>query len=521
MEEVILRNTQLEIINEVAKAFNINLPVEEIICILVDKLKSVIKFDYFSLLIQVDGVYKLYTKDFNSSKCHILDNQLDEITSYIFQFQTSLYLPEDLNLLPNDKAEVHYSGSALFIPLIVKNRVIGVLGVNGSYKLAYSRQDILFMEQLGELLSVGINNIMLYSEVFHREREYEETFRAITDALVVIDTDFEIIRSNETAKKLLKLEFPLNKRKKCYEIIHHREKSCTECPLASGSYHTRRDYHLPEEDSKEVYDIYAYPIISHKSRVKGVVGYFKNVTQQKVIEAQLVQSEKLAAIGKLAAGVAHELNSPLTAILGNAQLLLREFPEKNENLELLADIKECGIRCKNIIRNLLTFARQQPMSLGPIAVNDVLTRAVSLVTHQITQEQIELTCSQESSLPNIVGNCQQLEQVIINLLVNAKDAFEDCWDGKAKKKKIIIKNGCSTKEGRNYIFISVEDNGCGMDEETLANIFTPFFTKKAVGKGTGLGLAVSLGIIQNHGGSIECISKGEGKGSKFTVWLPV
>ncbi|MDA8211686.1 MAG: ATP-binding protein, partial [Clostridia bacterium] len=262
--------------------------------------------------------------------------------------------------------------------------------------------------------------------------------------------------------------------------------------------------------------VYGYPVFKRNGRLKGVVEYFKDVTQQTAIESQLVQSEKLAAIGKLAAGVAHELNSPLTAILGNAQLLLREFSPDDEHVVLMEDIRQCGVRCKNIIQNLLSFARQQQLEGESVSVNEVLNRAVRLVSNTIRQEQIELICRQDPELPEIMGSIQQLEQVVINLLINAKDALEK----RDENKVISVTSGRWINNGEDYLFISVVDNGCGMEEEQLADVFTPFYTTKAVGKGTGLGLAVSMGIVQNHGGTIECESS-PGVGSKFTVLLPV
>lgn len=516
IDEVTLRNKQLEIINQVAKSFNVDLPIEQIINSLLVELTGVIPINDFSLSMLVDGECKCVignpgAERFKSNSC-----SPNGICRYIIQNKRSLILPDEAENLGLTVSNEDCPGSAVLIPLSVKKQVIGILKIKSKLKGAYSRQDVAFLEQLAEHLSVGLNNVKLFSEVLQREREWEDTFRAITDAIVIINTEHKIIRSNETAKKIFQLGAKETRGKKCYEIIHQRTEPCDTCPMLAGISDMKRTYQFIEGLNKEIYDVYGYPVFKRNGRLKGVVEYFKDVTQQTAIESQLVQSEKLAAIGKLAAGVAHELNSPLTAILGNAQLLLREFSPDDEHVVLMEDIRQCGVRCKNIIQNLLSFARQQQLEGESVSVNEVLNRAVRLVSNTIRQEQIELICRQDTELPEIMGSIQQLEQVVINLLINAKDALEK----RDENKVISVTSGRWINNGEDYLFISVVDNGCGMEEEQLADVFTPFYTTKAVGKGTGLGLAVSMGIVQNHGGTIECESS-PGVGSKFTVLLPV
>lgn len=516
IEEVTLRNRQLEIINRVAKSFNVDLPIERIINCMVEKLKTVISVDDFSLSILVDGECKNVVGDQKACSCKTTDCQPNSICRYIIKNRRSLVLPDEakkLGLIVNGEV---CTGSAVFVPLMVKSRVLGIFTVKSRLKGAYTPSDVAFLMQLADHLAVGINNIKLFSEVLHREREWEDTFRAVTDAIVIVNTDRKIIRANETARKVFQLDDNELSEKNCYEVIHKRTAPCDTCPMQAGTTSMKRTYQFIEGADKDVYDVYGYPMFGRNGRLNGVFESFKNVTQQIAIESQLVQSEKLAAIGKLAAGVAHELNSPLTAILGNAQLLMREFAPVNENHVLIEDIKQCGVRCKNIILNLLSFARQQQLEGESVSINEVVDRAVRLVGHQIRQEQVALDCRQEPELPEVTGSSQQLEQVLINLLVNAKDALECLAEGK----KVTVTSGRCIRSGEEHLFIAVEDNGCGMVPEQLLQIFTPFYTTKDVGKGSGLGLAVSLGIVQNHGGTIECESK-PGAGSKFTVLLPV
>lgn len=234
------------------------------------------------------------------------------------------------------------------------------------------------------------------------------------------------------------------------------------------------------------------------------------------MQAQLIQSARLAAIGEMAAGVAHELNSPLTVIIGNAQVLQRELGGAQPLSPLLKDIVTCGLRCKKIIQNLLTFARQEPPVVTPTNLNEVVERVLSLVKYQINRNGITIYTELAADIPNLSASEHQLDQVLINLLLNARDALE----GAAGEKIIRISTGVkSADDGRRFVFAAVEDNGQGITPENLSRVFDPFFTTKEASRGTGLGLSVSLGIAQNHGGTIE-VKSSPGAGSTFTLVLP-
>lgn len=244
---------------------------------------------------------------------------------------------------------------------------------------------------------------------------------------------------------------------------------------------------------------------------------YKEVKEKLAIEAQVRQSAKLAAVGQMAAGVAHELNNPLTAILGNAQLMLREIDDPHsKQYKLATDIIQSSIRCKKIIDGLLTFSRQEKQPFGLVDINQALDRVLNLVGHQIDINQIKLVVTKNQDESFVLGNSQQLEQVLINLILNAKDAL-------AENPKPIISITVETKDhvqlGKT-LQISVVDNGQGIKKSDLTSIFNPFFTTKGPGHGTGLGLSVSLGIAEAHEGTIEVESQ-QGQGSKFTLIIPM
>lgn len=241
---------------------------------------------------------------------------------------------------------------------------------------------------------------------------------------------------------------------------------------------------------------------------------FKDVSEKVNIEAQLIQSAKMAALGEMAAGIAHELNSPLTAILGNVQLLMRDMKNGRPG-KMLEDIYQCGLRSKKIIQNLLTFSRQEEYQLETIYLASLIEDALGLVGYQLSVSGISVQKEMDLSLPPVRGSRNQIEQVLINLLINARDAVQ----GKSNP-EVIIGTCPFSLEERQFVCIFVRDNGVGIEKEQISQIFNPFFTTKEQMKGTGLGLSVSLGIAESHGGKILVDSR-INEYSQFSFLLPI
>jgi two-component system NtrC family sensor kinase len=224
----------------------------------------------------------------------------------------------------------------------------------------------------------------------------------------------------------------------------------------------------------------------------------------------LIQSEKLAAVGQLAAGVAHEINNPLAAIIANAQILLRETsPDDKDIRESLELIELAGSRASQVVKNLLGFARKEDYDFVRLDINETIQNAISLVQHEINSRQLKINLNLKDDLPPAVASKDHIQGVWINLLMNAIDAI-DLSPG-----QITISTDYQNKEFK----IVIEDNGKGIPPDKLARIFEPFYKTKSAGKGTGLGLSVCNRIIKKHSGEISAESV-LGQGSKFVVTLP-
>ncbi len=227
----------------------------------------------------------------------------------------------------------------------------------------------------------------------------------------------------------------------------------------------------------------------------------------------LVQAHKLQAVGTLTAGVAHELNNPLNNIILTAAMLSDGYDKlpKSERLDMVNDIMQESDRAQKIVRNLLDFARESGKESEQHEIQDIIEDTLRLASNQIRLASVKVKGELASNLPPIFGDRQQLEQVFLNIVLNALDAMPDGG---------TLSISCDNVHGQDFVSVEFADDGPGIPEEKISDIFTPFYTTKPGAKGTGLGLHVSVGIIKQHGGDIKVESQ-VGKGATFTILLPV
>jgi len=231
-------------------------------------------------------------------------------------------------------------------------------------------------------------------------------------------------------------------------------------------------------------------------------------------QEQLFHAEKLASLGRMAAGVAHEINSPLTGIVTFAHLMLKRIPpEKKMDREDLEVIIEQAERCSRIIKGLLGFSRAIPSEKTEIDINATIRQTIDIIRNQAKFHNVKIHLDLDPELPRVRGDASQLQQVYMNLLINAADAMND-------RGEVHIATREVSDNGKSFVEIEFTDTGPGIPEEYLGKLFEPFFTTKPVGKGTGLGLAVSHGIIKKHGGYIR-VKSSPGKGTSFYLRIPV
>src|SRR4030095_1936947 len=253
------------------------------------------------------------------------------------------------------------------------------------------------------------------------------------------------------------------------------------------------------------------PMRDEQNLVNSVVVVMTDITDAALMQAKLAHAERMATLGRLVSGVAHEVNNPLAAILGFTDLLLENPQEPDNAREDLQIILQETQRTKDIVQDLLSFARQRPVKRELAHINAVLRQTTKLRSYDFASHGVEVTEEYDENLPAVMGDAQQLQQVFLNLLNNAYDATEES----GRRGKIQLKTWCAGEA----VEVTIRDNGTGIAD--VERIFDPFYTTKQTGKGTGLGLSICYGIVRAHGGEIQCWNNTDGEGSTFSIRVPV
>lgn len=342
---------------------------------------------------------------------------------------------------------------------------------------------------------------------------WESTFDAIKNPVMIVSSDYKILRANKAAAIASQIDVKQVINTTCYEVLAGRKIPCRGCPLGVTLRDKKPNTQKldPFSKSGSQYEVNAYPLFDSKGE-RQVVLYYRDITEEKKLSDRLLHSEKMAAIGLLAGGVAHEINNPLGGILAFAQLAMRDLPEDHKTQSDLKEIEEAALRCKRIVQDLLDFSRQNREEvMGPVQLNDVLQKIIPLLKVQTRTSRIEMQCDLANNLPFIKGNFHKLQQVFLNLATNGYQAM-------GRGGELTIKTYYK-KEG-DRVGAEVSDSGPGIKPEDLSKIFDPYFTTKFQGEGTGLGLSITYGIVQEHHGEIDVRSE-IGKGTTFVLSFPV
>lgn len=387
------------------------------------------------------------------------------------------------------------------------------------------RERTLDLEKQKDLLVRKNQELMTLTEKLRESKtRLQALFKTITDTVTVIDKDFNILMSNQKA---------IGNRGKCYKKVFGQEHSCEDC-LVRRVLEEKTSVTLEKVIGGAYYLLHAYPIFNSSGEVTGALEISRIITKEKNMERQLLQADKLASLGQLVSGIAHEINNPNTFIRGNLYIIQEAmndiFPfldqayKSNPDLKiarlnydifrqnvpvLIDDMAQGANRIKGIVDGLRKFAKRDEGLLNEnVDLNAITESCLRLVDNQV-RRTADVKVDLEPNVPTITGNTQKLQQVIVNILINASQAIEK------SKGTIIVTSEFNDGE----VILRVRDDGKGMDEKTLKQMFDPFFTTKRHQGGTGLGLSIAYGIIKEHKGKIDVESK-VGAGTSFCICLP-
>ncbi len=411
--------------------------------------------------------------------------------------------------------------SILQVPLMLGKQVIGVLAVdNRTVDRPFSENDQSLLAALADYAAIAIENARLYEQVKLSEQRYRDIFANAYDLIFMLDSELRITSINKVGPQLTGYSIE--------ELIGRAIRSLTSAEswraaepslreLLQGRSVQPFELELVRNDQEPVYLEVSAQVLHNVNSLEGIHCIARNLTERRRLEQQLIQSEKLSAIGQLVAGVAHELNNPLTSVSGYAQLLLRSKDLSAPLQQDLVQIQTQAERAARIVQNLLIFAREHKPERHMVAIGEILRSTLALQNYQLKVDNISVVLEIDPNLPLTTADPYQLQQVFLNLITNARHAIVD--SGKAGT--LTLRAGTITaSDGSPQIRIEFIDSGVGIPEHHLQKIFNPFFTTKPVGQGTGLGLSICFGIIREHGGQIWAESQ-MGVGTRVLISLPV
>jgi len=418
------------------------------------------------------------------------------------------------------RQELHY-----FVPCVVRGKMVAVLGLGrASDGSLLSSEDLEILQTVSGFVAVAVENSLLYQEQEKRAAELESLkefnesiVESVNVGLLAVDQNGCVTSCNSTFETMLGLSREKAIGKLIEEIFDDGFALNIENIIGKSRWNLteiRNAYKLLTTDSQGkilILNVAVAPLRSASEHQTGAIIVLENVTSRVKLEESLQQNEKLSSIGLLAAGVAHEVNTPLTGVSSYTQMLLGMIPETDPKHALLRKVQKQTDRASNIVGNLLNFSRTgNATEFVEINVNKLLDDTLQLLEPQLRKTQVEIVKNYADVSPQIYGNAGKLQQVFTNLIINARDA--------------MFGGGTITLttdfENEDEITVEVSDTGSGIEPENINKIYDPFFTTKGVGSGTGLGLAVSYGIVQEHAGTISATSE-IGEGTTFRLIFPI
>ena len=405
-----------------------------------------------------------------------------------------------------------------YLPCSARGRTIAYLGVSRTESGDFlSSDDVDLLVTLSGYVGIAVDNATLYRSLARKVEEYERLkefseniVESIHVGILAADLEDRVESWNSQIEKLTGISRQEVLGRKLRDLLP--AELCEKLEAMRGEAGIQNIYKVVLRPKDVTVNIGVAPLISRDGEQIGRLIIFDDITDRAELERRLVQADKLSSIGLLAAGVAHEVNTPLAVISTYAQMLAKQISGDAQKAPLLEKIARQTFRASEIVNSLLNFSRTSPTEFVSVDLNKIARETLTLVEHQLTKAGIEVRLNLDEKLPRIKGNPGKLQQVFLNLFLNARDAMESGG-------LLAVSTASPEEKHASLVRVTVADSGAGISPENLPRIFDPFFTTKGARKGTGLGLSVSYGIVREHGGDIEVESE-MGSGTRFQLSFP-
>ena len=404
----------------------------------------------------------------------------------------------------NDKIKTSYNSH-----LIVNEKIVGFINVSSFKEKTLKPNHIRMLYTIANQVTISIQHLITLTE-FEKEK-LASILRDMIEGVIIVNSNGFIEMLNPSGEKLLNLLSDCKKGEHLVRIGDYNLNKPMELILNEKKEFITHKLSFRNDTSHIKVSMIMTPI-KDKSKITGLVIVLRDETKEYNLQQQLLHAEKLSTIGEMVSGIAHEINNPLAGIMGLTQLLQiqSELPDiVRKNVDKIFSYTD---RSKRIIQNLLTFARAHKPEKTPVNINQLIEQTIEMHEYNMKTNNIKIVKNMDLGLPEVVADMYQLQQVFFNIINNAYQALIE----ENKEKCFTV----STKESNNKVVVSFHNTGRGIPNNIIKKIFNPFFTTKEIGKGTGMGLSVSYGIIKEHGGNIYATSK-DGKGVTFLVELPI
>jgi len=523
-----------ELISELSSIINSSLSIGTIFRMVVSELRKIIQYSRASLLLYNEKddrllIFALDTEMKTAMKKGVRAPIEGTSAGWVVR-NNKPWISYDLNdtVFPLDR-KLYAEGirSTISIPLF-HDRMLGVFNFDSAEPSRYSEQDHEILLPVAKQIAIALENALLFEEISKEKKEWERTFDAITDMVWIEDGRQQVIRANHALLARTGFSKAEIADKLCAELL---EKIGVVPPHACLCQDTltgkRPSFQELKSLGGSIFHFWAYPLMDEEGRLYAIVHYLKDVTAQKRLEQQLIRSDRLASLGTLVAGIAHEINNPLGIIAGYSEALLDRSRE-----QALTGISEFGdfpsylktihheiFRCKSILKSLLEFARPSGGTFREIDLNELIKEVLLLLKHRTAKLQHTLELDLDREIPKIHADAGSLRQLLMNLLLNA--LYFTPEGGTIWIRTESEDPGAENRFGAGLarVRLSVRDTGAGIPADVIEKVFDPFFTTKPVGDGTGLGLTICHRIVDEHGGTIDVKSE-PGRGTTFVITLP-
>ncbi|HEX4278460.1 MAG TPA: ATP-binding protein [Bryobacteraceae bacterium] len=407
-----------------------------------------------------------------------------------------------------------------YLPCTVRGRTIAFLGASRTDKNEFlSSDDVELLQTLSNYVGIATENASLYRSLKQKVGEYERLkefseniVESINVGILAAGLDDRVESWNTQMERLSGIGRADAVGRTLAELFPATLVEQFELTRGERRIHHLDKFALDTRNGESSMNIAIAPLVSRDNEQIGRLVIFDDVTDRAELERRLVQADKLSSIGLLAAGVAHEVNTPLAVISTYAQMLAKQVAEDDQKSRILEKIARQTFRASEIVNSLLNFSRTSTSELTDVQLNRVIQETLSLLEHQLKKAGIEVRTKLDPNLDPVKGNSGKLQQVFLNLFLNARDAMSEQRDARG-----VLE--VTTRTGERGTVVEVTDTGHGIAPEHLSRIYDPFFTTKSAKKGTGLGLSVTYGIIQEHHGAIEAVSR-PGEGTCFHLEFP-